>query len=76
MVARSHKVGQTPELNLQADYTGLLSVGCPTGVYLHPDISSVSGKDHRNLCILKREERKPTRCNNIDDLLSIVDVDY
>jgi len=23
-----------------------------------------------------REERKPTRCNNIDDLLSIVDVDY
>jgi len=22
------------------------------------------------------EERKPTRCNNIDDLLSIVDVDY
>jgi len=27
------------------------------------------------LCIM-REERKPTRCNNIDDLLSIVDVDY
>ena len=26
--------------------------------------------------ITKREERKPTRCNNIDDLLSIVDVDY
>jgi len=25
---------------------------------------------------VKREERKPTRCNNIDDLLSIVDVDY
>ena len=24
----------------------------------------------------KREERIPTRCNNIDDLLSIVDVDY
>ena len=24
----------------------------------------------------KREERKPIRCNNIDDLLSIVDVDY
>ena len=24
----------------------------------------------------KREEIKPTRCNNIDDLLSIVDVDY
>jgi len=24
----------------------------------------------------KCEERKPTRCNNIDDLLSIVDVDY
>ena len=24
----------------------------------------------------QREERKPTRCNNIDDLLSIVDVDY
>ena len=23
-----------------------------------------------------REERTPTRCNNIDDLLSIVDVDY
>jgi len=23
-----------------------------------------------------RDERKPTRCNNIDDLLSIVDVDY
>ena len=23
-----------------------------------------------------RKERKPTRCNNIDDLLSIVDVDY
>ena len=22
------------------------------------------------------EERTPTRCNNIDDLLSIVDVDY
>jgi len=22
------------------------------------------------------EERKPTRCNNIDDLLSIMDVDY
>jgi len=26
--------------------------------------------------IVCREERKPTRCNNIDDLLSIVDVDY
>jgi len=25
---------------------------------------------------LDREERKPTRCDNIDDLLSIVDVDY
>jgi len=25
---------------------------------------------------IKREERKPTRCNNIDDLLPIVDVDY
>jgi len=25
---------------------------------------------------VKREERKPTRCNNIDDLLSIVNVDY
>jgi len=25
---------------------------------------------------VKREERKPTRCNNIDDLLSIVVVDY
>ena len=25
---------------------------------------------------LKREERKPTRRNNIDDLLPIVDVDY
>ena len=24
----------------------------------------------------EREERKPTSCNNIDDLLSIVDVDY
>jgi len=24
---------------------------------------------------IEREERKPTRCNNIDDLLSIVDVD-
>jgi len=24
----------------------------------------------------KGEERKPKRCNNIDDLLSIVDVDY
>ena len=28
------------------------------------------------LSLVKREERKPTRCNNIDDLLSIVDVDY
>jgi len=27
-------------------------------------------------CMGDREERKPTRCNNIDDLLSIVDVDY
>jgi len=26
--------------------------------------------------ITQLEERKPTRCNNIDDLLSIVDVDY
>jgi len=25
---------------------------------------------------LKREERIPTRCNNINDLLSIPDVDY
>ena len=25
---------------------------------------------------MKREERIPTRCNNIDDLSSIVDVDY
>ena len=25
---------------------------------------------------LKREERKPTRCNNIDGLLSIMDVGY
>ena len=25
---------------------------------------------------IHHEERKPTRCNNIDDLLSIVDVDY
>jgi len=28
------------------------------------------------LVYAKREERKPTRCNNIDDLLPIVDVDY
>jgi len=26
--------------------------------------------------IVWREERKPTRCNNIDGLLSIMDVDY
>jgi len=26
--------------------------------------------------VIEREERKPTRCNNIDYLLSIVDVDY
>jgi len=32
--------------------------------------------EYKNLTIEKREERKPTRCNNIDDLLSIVDVDY
>jgi len=32
------------------------------------------GRIGRNECL--REERKPTRCNNIDDLLSIVDVDY
>jgi len=25
---------------------------------------------------IKREEKIPTRCNNIDDLLSIADVDY
>ena len=25
---------------------------------------------------MKREERKPTRCNNIDGLLSIMDVGY
>jgi len=25
---------------------------------------------------IMREERKPTRCNNIDGLLSIMDVDY
>jgi len=25
---------------------------------------------------VKREERKPTRCNNIDGLLSIMDVGY
>jgi len=29
-----------------------------------------------NIFCAKREERIPTRCNNIDDLLSIVDVDY
>jgi len=28
------------------------------------------------LAIYKREERIPTRCNNIYDLLSIPDVDY
>ena len=37
---------------------------------------------HKNLCSCdraswaKREERIPTRCNNIDDLLSIADIDY
>ena len=31
-------------------------------------------KCQRDICL--REERKPTRCNNIDDLLSTVDVDY
>jgi len=30
-------------------------------------------EDIRNV---EREERIPTRCNNIDDLLSIPDVDY
>ena len=29
-----------------------------------------------NLTALKHEERKPTRCNNIDGLLSIMGVDY
>jgi len=24
----------------------------------------------------EREERIPTRCNNIDDLLSVADIDY
>jgi len=28
------------------------------------------------ICCLEREERIPTRCKNIDDLLSIPDVDY
>ena len=28
------------------------------------------------LTLIMREERIPTRCNNIDDLLSIADVDY
>ena len=31
---------------------------------------------YKETTLLKREERKPTRCNNIDDLLAIVDVDY
>jgi len=26
--------------------------------------------------LVLREERIPTRCNNIDDLLSIADIDY
>jgi len=29
-----------------------------------------------NELLSKREERKPTRCNNIDGLLSIMDVGY
>ena len=35
-----------------------------------------NNNNNNNLYYGKREERKPTRCNNIDDLLSIVDVDY
>jgi len=34
------------------------------------------GTEKQLLVILKREERKPTRCNNIDGLLSIMDVGY
>jgi len=29
-----------------------------------------------NIVVTKREGRIPTRCNNINDLLSIPDVDY
>jgi len=31
---------------------------------------------YTGIALRLREERKPTRCKNIDDLLSIVDVDY
>ena len=48
----------------------ILSVNCSTrfGCFLQPS--------SRTQIAVNREERKPTRCNNIDDLLSIVDVDY
>jgi len=39
-------------------------------------ILKFSIKEANHISGLKREERKPTRCNNIDDLLSIMDVDY
>jgi len=46
---------------------------------LHSE-SLISLKGVHEICptaySLHHEERKPTRCNNIDDLLSIVDVDY
>ena len=32
--------------------------------------------DNAMTTVTKHEERKPTRCNNIDGLLSIMDVDY
>ena len=35
-----------------------------------------SNSESTNIYDAKREERKPTRCNNIDGLLSIMDVGY
>jgi len=48
------------------------------------ELVDISGTKRGNICKLKlrklkltkREERIPTRCNNINDLLSIPNVDY
>jgi len=44
--------------------------------HYHPQNTSQYICSCDSASLVKREERKPTRCNNIDDLLSIMGVDY
>jgi len=67
MPAASHSVSTSVDIKVYTKNSSITHVHIPVTLPICIKKTMLS---------VKREERKPTRCNNIDDLLSIVDVDY